>query len=127
MTKETINFFIKLLVFSVLLFGIHYYILMQFFTGILYFPVWVIYVFNGVLVLIVYSVITFKSKKGSAKAYQLFLSLTILKMILAVVFLLPLFLGKSNHTQLEVINFFIPYFLFLGFEIFSLKKFLQKS
>jgi hypothetical protein len=80
-----------------------------------------------VLVFLVYTIITYKNKKGSKNMYQLFLGLTTLKMILAIVFLLPLFLGKSDHAQLEVINFFIPYFLFLGFEIFSLNKFLQKN
>lgn len=127
MTKETISFLIKLLIFTALILSVHFYILIQLFTGTLYFPIWAIYLFNGGLVLIVYSTITYKSKKGSTKIYQLFLGLTILKMVLAIVFLLPLFFGKSNHAQLEVVNFFIPYFLFLGFEIFSLSKFLQKT
>ena len=127
MTKETISFLIKLLIFTALILSVHFYILIQLFTGTLYFPIWAIYLFNGGLVLIVYSTITYKSKKGSTKIYQLFLGLTILKMVLAIVFLLPLFFGNSNHAQLEVVNFFIPYFLFLGFEIFSLSKFLQKT
>lgn len=127
MTKETVSFIIRLLIFTIILFGIHFYILIQLFDGTLYFPIWTIYLFNGGLVLIVFSTITYKSKKRSTKIYQLFLGLTILKMVLAIVFLLPLFLGKSNHAQLEVVNFFIPYFLFLGFEIFSLSKFLQKT
>lgn len=127
MIKEAISFVIKLIMFTLFLFVIHYYILGQFFEGTLHFPIWTIYVFNAVLVFAVYSTITYKNRQGSKKMYQLFLSLTILKMILAIVFLLPLFLGKSEHAQLEVINFFIPYFLFLGFEIFSLNKFLQKS
>jgi hypothetical protein len=110
-----------------ILFGVHLYILSQFFEGNLHFPVWSIYVFNSIMVCLVYLVITYKSKKGSKNMYQLFLGLTLLKMALAIVFLLPLFFGKSNHAQLEVINFFIPYFLFLGFEIFSLNKFLQKT
>lgn len=127
MTKEITSFIIKLIVFTLLLFGVHYYILNQFFDGNLQFPLYTIYAFNAILVIIVYSVISYKNKQGSKKMYQLFLGLTILKMVLAVVFLLPLFLGKSAHAQLEVINFFIPYFIFLGFEIFSLNKFLQKS
>lgn len=127
MIKETISFTIKLVIFTLFLFVIHYYILSQFFEGILHFPIWTIYVFNAVLVLAVYSTIAYKNKQGSKKMYQLFLSLTIGKMVLAIVFLLPLFFGKSAHAQLEVINFFIPYFLFLGFEIFNLNKFLQKS
>lgn len=127
MIKEIAGFILKLTIFTLLLFGIHYYILLQFFEGDLHFPLWTIYAFNAILVLIVYSIISYKNKQGSKKMYQLFLGLTILKMVLAIVFLLPLFLGKSEHPQLEVINFFIPYFIFLGFEIFSLNKFLQKS
>ena len=127
MIKEAASFIIKLFIFTLFLFGIHFYILSQFFEGTLYFPIWAIYTFNAVLVFLVFIIITYKSKQGSKKMYQLFLGLTILKMFLAIVFLLPLFLGKSNHAQLEVINFFIPYFVFLGFEIFSLNNFLQKS
>jgi len=127
MIKETTSFIIKLIGFAIFLFAIHYYILSQFFDGALHFPIWTIYVFNAVMVFLVYSIITYKNRQGSKKMYQLFLGLTTLKMILAIIFLLPLFLGKSEHAQLEVVNFFIPYFLFLGFEIFSLNKFLQKS
>ena len=127
MNQEISSFIIQLLLFTALLFGVHYYILSQFFEGELYFPIWTIYMFNAVLVFVVYAVLRFKSKQGSKKMYELFLGLTMLKMILAIVFLLPLFFGKSNHSQLEVINFFIPYFLFLAFEIFSLNKFLQKG
>lgn len=127
MIKEAASFIIKLFIFTLFLFGIHFYILSQFFEGTLYFPIWTIYTFNAVLVFLVFTIITYKSKQGSKKMYQLFLGLTILKMFLAIVFLLPLFLGKSDHAQLEVINFFIPYFVFLGFEIFSLNNFLQKS
>lgn len=127
MNKETSSFIIQLLLFTALLFGVHYYILSQFFEGELYFPIWTIYMFNSVLVFVVFSVLRFKSKQGSKKMYELFLGLTMLKMGLAIVFLLPLFFDKSDHSQLEVINFFIPYFLFLAFEIFSLNKFLQKG
>ena len=126
MGKETSSFILKLLIFAIILFGIHIYIISQFFEGNLYFPIWTIYAFNAVLVVIVFSVLNYQKHKGSDKMYQLFLGLTLLKMILAIVFLLPLFFGKSEHSQLEVINFFIPYFLFLTFEIFNLNKFLQK-
>jgi hypothetical protein len=126
MTKEIINFATRLLIFSALLFGIHLYIISQFFEGTLYFPLWSIYAFNAVLVLGVFLILNYRANQGSDKMYQLFLGLTLLKMVLAIVFLLPLFFGKSKHSQLEVINFFIPYFLFLTFEIFSLNKFLQK-
>ena len=127
MIKELAQFLISLFVFSGILFGIHFYILSQFFSGTLYFPIWGIYLFNGVLVFAVYTVVRYRAQKKSDKLYQLFLGLTMLKMLLAIVFLSPLFFERSEHTQLEVINFFCPYFLFLAFEIFSLNRFLQKS
>ena len=127
MTKETLSFVVKLVLFAAILFSIHLYILSQFFDGNLHFPLWTIYTFNAVLVFIVFSVLRYKASTKNDKMYQLFLGLTITKMVLAIVFLLPLFFGKSEHAQLEVINFFMPYFLFLGFEIFNLNKFLQKS
>ena len=126
MSKETNSFMLRLLIVTITLFGVHLYIIKQFFVGNLYFPIWTIYVFNAVLVFVVYTIINYKVSQGSDKTYQLFLGLTLLKMILAVVFLLPLFFGKSEHSQLEVINFFIPYFMYLAFEIFSLNKFIQK-
>ena len=127
MNKEISNYLIKLLGFSFLLFAVHFYLVSQFFEGNLHLPIWSIYVFNAVLVAVVYSIILNKSKGESKNIFQLFLMLTIGKMVLAVVFLMPLFFKKSDHTQLEILNFFVPYFLFLTFEIFSLNKFLQKS
>ncbi|RLD28175.1 MAG: hypothetical protein DRI75_07625 [Bacteroidetes bacterium] len=127
MSKETSSFILWLIGFTITLFLIHTYIIYQFFEGQLFLPIWSIYVFNAILVLIVYTVLNYKAKQNSEKVYQLFLGLTMLKMVLAIVFLLPLFFGKSEHSQLEVVNFFIPYFLFLMFEIFSLNKFLQKG
>lgn len=127
MNKTISSFILNLIGFTIILFLIHFYIIYQFFEGQLYLPIWSIYVFNAILVLIVFIILKYKSKDKTDKILQLFLGLTMVKMILAIVFLLPLFFGKSEHSQLEVINFFIPYFLFLAFEIFSVNKFLQKD
>lgn len=122
------SFFVKWLGFSALLFGIHYYIFSAFFADIsLYFPLWSIYLFNAGLVLLVFFIINYQVSKGHSKSYNLFLILTISKMALAIVFLLPLFAGKSENAIVDVINFFIPYFLFLGFEIFQLNNFFKKQ
>ena len=127
MNKKTISYISQLFVFSGILFAVHYYLISQFFNVELYFPIWTIYLFNIVLVLIVFLVLTHKSVQEGKKGYQYFVGLTTLKMVLAIVFLSPLFFEKSEHQLLEVVNFFIPYFLFLGFEIFKLNKFLQSS
>ena len=127
MEKSIINFVLKLIGFSIVIFGIHYYVLLQFFEGKLIIPLWIIYGFNGLMVFIVISVLKHQSKNENKNLLNLFLILTMVKMVLILVLLLPLFFKKSEHIQLEVFNFFIPYFLFLAFEIFNLNKFFQKS
>lgn len=126
MNKSIGIFMIKLIGFALLLWAVHYYILSLFFDGDLQIPLWLIYAFNTMMVLLVFGVMRYNSDKGK-DMMKLFLGFTGLKMVLAIVLLLPLFLQRSEHTQLEVFNFFIPYFLFLTFEIFSLNGFLQKS
>jgi hypothetical protein len=128
MFKDTFQFALKLLGFTLLLAAVHYYIFGIFFSEIsLYLPLWAIYLFNAVLVLIVFAIVNYKVSKADAKIYNTFLVLTMVKMALAIVFLLPLFAGKSEHARIEVFNFFIPYFCFLAFEILMLNKFLKNQ
>ncbi len=126
MNSDIGNFVIKWAGITGLLFGIHYYIFATFFAEtLLYFPLWTIYLFNAGLVLLVFLIIKFQTSRGNDKTYNLFLILTLVKMALVIVFLLPLFTGKSENAAVEAINFFIPYFLFLGFEIFQLNRFFK--
>jgi hypothetical protein len=128
MLKDILNFALKLLGFSLLLCGIHYYIYFNFYSDIaIYLPIWGIYVFNLVLVLLIFIIIKHKVATDDSQVYNTFLVLTITKMALAIVFLLPIFLGKSENSTIEVINFFVAYFLFLGFEIKILDKFLKEA
>ncbi len=128
MKQDLPYFLLKWIGFTVLLCGVHYYIFETFLSDIsLYFPIWTIYLFNAGLVLLVFLIVRFQMARGYTKTYNLFLILTISKMALAIVFLLPLFAGKSENTIIDVVNFFIPYFLFLGFEIFQLNIFFKKE
>lgn len=52
---------------------------------------------------------------------------TLLKMILVIVFLLPLLMIEVKDKKPDVFNFFIAYFLFLIFEVYSIAKFLQNN
>lgn len=126
MKKDLQNFFSVLFGFTAVLITVHYYIAHLFFSEAnFYFPIWTIYLFNFTLVAIVYSIIRFKDNKGKMNAFTLFLLLTIVKMGLAIVFLLPIFTGKSEEKTIEVMNFFIPYFFYLSFEIHSIYNFLK--
>lgn len=126
--KDFLYFIVKLVGFTALLWAIHWYVFFNLFPELLlYLPLWSIYLFNAAMVFIVYSIIYYKVSHGSDKAYTIFLSLTLVKMVLAIVFLLPLFLGKVEHVQHEVFNFFIPYFLYLIFEIYALNNFFKNE
>lgn len=126
MTQEFQKYFLNTFIFALVLFGMHSYLLAQFFDGELIIPVWSVYVFNLALIWAVFYLIKKQAEKENKKVAYIFFALTIVKMILALVFLSPLFFGKSDHTQLEIINFFVPYFLFLTAEIIGLNKFLLK-
>ena len=128
MIKHLLKFLFKLIMVTGLLLAIHYYVILNFFSElILFFPLWSIYAFNAVLVFLVYCILFYKSVDGNEKAYTHFLVLTLGKMVLSIVFLSPLFNPERAHETDGEINFFIPYFLFLSFEIVTLSNFFKNQ
>lgn len=127
MFRNSIIFSAKLTAIAVILFLTHWYILEQIYSDALFFPLWKIYIFNAVLVLGMFVMLSYYGNRKPDSVLQVFMLLSILKMAFVIVFLLPLFLGKADNAQVEVINFFIPYFGMLIFEILALNKFLQKG
>ena len=123
-----LNFLFKIIILSVLLLGIHSYMLSYFGTGLkLFFPIWHIYLFHFVVTTLFYTVINYRFSKGQKDVFLLFMGSTLFKMFLAILFLLPLILSEMEKKQPDIFNFFIPYFLYLSFEIYAITKFLQKS
>ncbi len=119
-------FLVKLILLTAVLTGIHYYIYSIFFETLsLYFPIWTIYAFNAVMVAGVYAFISYKVAQGSKNVFNLFLGLTVVKMVLVLIFMLPIFAGKTANVMPEVSNFFIAYFLLLTFEVLSLNNFFK--
>lgn len=126
--KRQITFVLQLLGVTVLIFAIHSYLLHYFADELtFFFPVWQIYAFHFIITLVFYTIINYKFSSGKKNIFNLFMVMTFLKMILAIVFLLPLLLSDFKNKQPDVFNFFIPYFLFLFFEVYALTKFLQKQ
>jgi hypothetical protein len=126
--SREITFLIQNVIVTLVLFGIHSYLLSHFAAStILIIPLWQIYIFQFAVTTLLYSVINYKYSNGKTEIFNTFMGFTLLKMVLAVVFLLPVLLSDSDNRQLEVFNFFIPYFLYLFFEVYSLTSFLQKK
>ena len=125
--KRQLDFLLKITLFTVIFYGIHSYVYHNFFEETLFFPIWHIYAFLCIVTLLVFTVINYRHSQGNTSIFNLFLIATLLKMFLAIIFLLPLLLSDTENKKIDVINFFIPYFLFLFFEVFIISAFLQKK
>lgn len=127
-TKRITLFCVQLLVLTGCLFLLHTHLLSSFVAEIsLVLPLWKIYVFHGITVFIVFFIINYRYSIGNTTVFNAFILLMIAKMIFVIIFLLPLFFSNSSHKIIEATNFFIPYFLFLAFEVYSINKFLTNK
>jgi hypothetical protein len=112
------TFLVQISLLTIAFFFVHYTIINLFFNDqVTIYEILKIYAFLFVTVVAFVYLLTEQSKKNSEKILQTFLLLSMAKMILIFVFLLPLFIGKVVNLKLAVANFFIPYFLYLIFEI----------
>lgn len=126
--KRQINFTLQLLALCLLLFGIHSYLTYHFAKDIIaFFPLWHIYLFHSITISIIYTLINYRDSVGKTDVFNAFILGMLAKMILVTVFLLPWILSKPEQKGLDLANFFIPYFLFLIYEVYSVTKFLQKK
>lgn len=125
--KRQVNFLILITVLSLVLYGIHSYLLTYFGTELkLFFPLWQIYVFHFFVTILLYTVVNYKFSSGKTDVFIVFMVSTFIKMFLAILFLLPIILSDFERKQPDIFNFFIPYFIYLTFEVYSITKFLQK-
>lgn len=128
MSSKHIGLFLKVAAIALVGMGVHYYVLSVIMPGAIFLiPIWSIYAFNAIMVAAIIAIVLHYAAKKSEKLFYIFLAYTLLKMLLAVVFLLPLFVQESAYETAEVANFFIPYFGFLVLEVFTLFDFLKKT
>lgn len=126
--KNQITFLAACLAFGFLLWGLHSYMIFHFAGTVeLFFPLWHIYVFHTIVATLIFTIVNYQHSKGKKEILNIFLGSTILKMILAILFLLPLILSDLEKKQPDTINFFIPYFLYLAFEIYTITQFLRQK
>ncbi|MEZ4801606.1 MAG: hypothetical protein R2797_02455 [Gelidibacter sp.] len=126
--KRQTTFLLQNVIVSIVLFGIHSYLISYFATDtILFFQLWQIYLFHFVVTTGLYTVINLQYSNGKTEVFNTFMVVTFLKMTLSILFLLPLLLSSFENKQPDVFNFFIPYFLYLFFEVYSVTQFLQKK
>jgi hypothetical protein len=126
--KHQTEFSVQLIALSLVLFSSHTYLCFYLASEILFFfPLWHIYVFHIALVLILFTFINYRVSTGKDELFNLFVLGMVLKMVLTLVFLLPWFLSKPQQQGFDLANFFVPYFFFLTFEVYSITKLYQKN
>jgi len=112
------TFFIQILILTIALYFIHYNIIKFLIKDTITLPYLInIYLFLCLTVLAFVFLLTHYSHKNPKNILKTFLILSGLKIILVIIFLLPLFLGKIPKITTYVANFFIPYFIYLVIEI----------
>lgn len=94
---------------------------------ILILPLYKIYLFHLIVTTVVIVAVNYKSLQKDSNVFNIFMLFTFVKMILALVFLLPVFLSDLKNRNYDAVNFFIPYFIYLAFEVFVITKLLQKQ
>lgn len=126
--KRQLSFLLKLGLFTLIIAGSHAYLFENFFSELqLFFSLWKIYAFHFFTVLLIYAIINYKYSKGKTMVFNLFMGGTLVKMVLAILFLLPMMLSDLESKKPDVMNFFIPYFFFLAFEVYCVTFFLNKD
>ena len=92
-----------------------------------YYSVLNIYIFHFIITLVILAVIYLVSKKAPNYIGFTFLGFILFKMVAAVIFLIPLIKMEGVSKIPDFISFFIPYFLFLSYEIYVTLKLLKQS
>ncbi|QYA24910.1 hypothetical protein G3I01_05095 [Gramella sp. MT6] len=109
--------FLKLFIpFSVLLFLIQFALVKYLLKIELYYSTLAIYAFHFIATFLIFLFLVFVNKTFSDKTGFAFMACSLLKMLAAVLFLLPVMLNDTPNPFQDIVAFFIPYFLFLIFE-----------
>ena len=123
MKQQLLKFALRLIPFTIVLFLVQYLVNVFLLEDMkLYYPLYAIYLFHFLATLIIYIIIlliynNFQDKTGFA-----FMGSSLLKMLAAVLFLLPMMLNNSDNPFVNLLSFFIPYFMYLVFEtIYAVK------
>lgn len=122
MKKQILHFLKGFVPFTLIIFTIHF-LIVNYLDGVtFYYSLPVIYLFHILSTLIVYLAMVLVYSKSRDYTGYTFMGGSLLKMMAAVVFLLPMLLNNTENPFANILSFFIPYFLYLIFEtIYAVK------
>jgi len=106
----------KLIVFTVILFSIHF-ILTEYIVigkGESFYSIYAIYSFLCLITIAIYGLVGFVNKNFADYTGFSFMGGSLFKMFISVVFLLPVLTNEYENKLQQIASFFIPYFLGLN-------------
>lgn len=122
MKKQLLHFLTRFIPFTLILVIIHYFIISNLDGVNFYYSLTAIYLFHVIATLLIYLVLLFIYNRYQEYTGYSFMGASLFKMFAAVLFLLPMLLEKTENPFLNILSFFIPYFLYLIFEtIYAVK------
>ena len=126
--QQFYNFLYTIFPITLISFFVQYFSISVFFENTsFFFSTWSIYVFHLALTLISFGFLLFVNKTFADKTGFAFMGFSLLKMLAAIVFLIPLLQSDVVSKIPDVSAFFIPYFLFLFTETFFAVRLLNKE
>ena len=120
------KFYFRISTISLIVLFFHYIIINFIISAEFIIPLWKVYGFNFASLSAIYFGLLINFKYKVFNHLYLFVFETILKMIIAIIILSPLFSIDNSSLILEVLNFFFLYCIFLYIEIISLRNVLSK-
>lgn len=128
MKRQLLNFLKWFSLFTAFLFILQYYITTRYFDNVdFYYGVSAIYSFHVLATLIIYLILLWIHHNFQENTGFAFMGASLLKMLAAVLFLLPMILDKSTDALQNVFAFFIPYFFYLIFETIQAVKLINSK
>jgi len=128
MDRFFIGFVKSLLIFSGIIFSIHI-LLNQFILGAFssFYAPWSIHLFLFFSTLLVVALVMYVAKNFPDKSGFAFLGGSFMKMMMSLLFLIPLIKNKELFNIINILIFFIPYFSYLTFETIIVLKLINKK
>lgn len=122
MKEELINLAKLLIPYTFFLYIIQFYFQTEVLSMEFYYSITSIYLFHFVLTFVILTSLIIIKKFFFEKIGFAFMAFSLIKMLASILFLVPLIKMENIDYIPDVLSFFIPYFLFLLFEImFSVK------
>ncbi len=119
MKDQIIQFLTRLLPFTIILFFAQYlFINFALEDYEFFYSTYAIYLFHFLATFIIYLILVWIYQNFRDKAGFAFMGASLIKMLAAIIFLLPMLLNNTGNAFGDLLSFFIPYFLYLIFETF---------